>query len=286
MDTQAENPRAVAGSNQAPDHAQRVTEQMARDYEELSRSVATLLEKARELPESVDDESALERFSNVIVDMRDADARAESNRKAEKEYFLRGGQAVDGFFGGISERLTKGIAVLSKRVHVHNERKLAAERERRRLEAEEAARVAKAKQEAEARAVAEAEEARLAAERARKPENIETKGQVAAEKEQVASTASIDAALATEQAQDARIETLRKPAEMVRTRFDEGRLVTMKQVGYVEIVDKMALDKEKLWAFLRDDDVLKALKAWAKTTSHRQSMSGAIIEMRDATVIR
>ena len=286
MDTQAENPRAVAGSNQAPDHAQRVTEQMARDYEELSRSVASLLEKARELPDSVDDESALERFSNVVVDMRDAGARAESNRKAEKEYFLRGGQAVDGFFNGMSERLSKGIAVLSKRVHAYNERKLAAERERRRLEAEEAARVAKAKQEAEARAVAEAEEARLAAERARKPENIETKGQVAAEKEQVASTASIDAALATEQAQDARIETLRKPAEMVRTRFDEGRLVTMKQVGYVEIIDKMALDKEKLWAFLKDDDVLKALKAWAKTTSHRQSMAGAIIEMRDDTVIR
>jgi hypothetical protein len=48
----------------------------------------------------------------------------------------------------------------------------------------------------------------------------------------------------------------------------------------------MALDKEKLWAFLKDDDVLKALKAWAKTTSHRQPMAGAIIELRDESVIR
>jgi hypothetical protein len=282
----AENPRAVIGSNRPPDFAERIGAQIADDYAELASTASLSLEKARSLPETVEDEDTLEKYSSSIVDMRDTAARAEANRKMEKEPFWRAGQAVDGFFNGIQERLNKTIGILQKRVHAYNERKLAAERERRRLEAEETARIAREKQEAEDRTRAAAEEARLAAERARKPELIEQKSAVATQQEQAAAGARVDAVVANEKAQDARIETLRKPSEMVRSRFDEGRLVTMRQVGYVEILDKAKLDKEKLWPFLKDDDVLKALKAWAKTTSHKQAMDGAIVEMRDDTVIR
>jgi hypothetical protein len=60
----------------------------------------------------------------------------------------------------------------------------------------------------------------------------------------------------------------------------------MRQVGYAEIVDKMALDPVALWPFIKEDHALAALKAWAKTSSFKKQMTGAVVEMRDESVIR
>lgn len=272
--------------NQPPDVAEEVSGRLAEDYGELARNAAALLEQARALPEEVADEADLEKFSNVVVELRDAAGRAEAARVAEKEPYLRSGQAVDGFFGSVKERLTKGMGVLKRRVDAYQLRKLNEERERRGLAEEQARRVAqKAAQEA-ATAAAAAEEARLAAERARKPENQETKGAIADQAEETASAAQAVAQVAIGAAQEKRIDALAKPAEMARSRFDEGRLVTMRQVGYVEIVDKMALDPVALWPFIKEDDAKKALTAWAKTHGYKRAMPGAVVEMRDESVIR
>ncbi len=286
MNALAENPRAVAGSNEAPDYAQTITEQMRRDYAELEKSAADALEQARGLPETVDDEPALRQFADIVVRMRDTFNRADAARVSEKEPFLRGGQAVDGFFNTLKGRLEKGMAVLTKRVNVYQQRKLAEERERRRIEAEAAARAAREAQEAEARLAREAEERRLSAERARKPEHVETKSAAAVAAEQAASDATVEANLAADKAEAAHISTLHKPAEMTRSQFDGGRLVTMRQVGYAEIMDKMALDPIALWPFVKEEAALQALKAWAKTNSFKRPMAGAIVEMRDDTVVR
>jgi hypothetical protein len=286
MNALAENPRARSGSNEAPDYAQEITDRMARDYAELEKSAADLLIEARALPEEVDDEATLKRFSDVVVRMRDTTGRAEGVRVAEKESFLRGGQAVDGFFNTIKARIEKGMGVLTKRVNAYQQRKLAEERERRRLEAEALVRFECAKREAEARLVREAEEKRRAAERARKPEQVEAKSAAAVAAEQAASDATVAAQLAADRAEAAHIDTLRKPSEMTRSRFDDGRLVTMKQVGYAEILDKMALDPVALWPFIKEEHALQALKAWAKTNSFKRPMAGAVIELRDESVIR
>jgi hypothetical protein len=280
------NAIAERGHNQPPDYAQEITDRMARDYAELEKSAADLLAEARTLPEEVDDEASLKTFSDVVVRMRDTVGRAEGVRIAEKEPFLRGGQAVDGFFNSMKTRLEKGMLALTKRVNVYQQRKLAEERERRRLEAEALAREAREKQEAEAKAAREAEEKRLAADRARKPEQAAAKSAAAIAAEQAASDAAVEASLAADRAQEAHINTLHKPAEMTRSQFDDGRLVTMRQVGYVEIVDKMKLDWATLAPFVKEEHALQALKAWAKTNSFRRPMDGAIIEMRDDTVIR
>ncbi len=278
--------REQIGGNRPPDIIEQVTDRLAEDYGELSRNAASLLEQARGLPESVDDETALEQFSNVVVALRDAAARAEAARTSEKEPYLRSGQAVDGFFGSLKERLTKGMTVLKRRVDDYQNRKLAAERERRRLAEEQARREAEeaARQAREAAEAAEA--ARLAAARARLPASQEAKGAVADQAEAVASAAQVEAQLTRDQAQEARIEALRKPSEMARSRFDEGRLVTMRQVGYAEITDKMKLDAAALWPFIKEDAALAALKAWAKTNGFKRGMDGAVVEMRDESVIR
>ena len=277
---------AAKGHNQPPDYAQEVTDRMAADYAEMATSVSSVLEEARGLPEAVDDEDDLHKVSEIVVRMRDTINRADAARKAEKEPYLRSGQAIDGFFNSLIERLDKAIKVISKRAHEYQQRKLAAERERRRLEAEATARAElelRRKAEQQAR---EAEEARLAADRARKAEHIETKSAAAVEAEQAASNAKIEAQIAADAAEAAHIDTLRKPAELARSRFDDGRLTTMRQVPFVEILDKMKLDAVALWPFVKEEHALQALKAWAKTNSHKKPMDGAVIEMRDDTVFK
>lgn len=282
------NERAVIGGNtrDANEYMKEVMDRLALDYSEMAKSAALITDEAESLPEEVSTEDDLRKFSDVVVRIRDLGARADSTRKAEKEPYLRGGQAVDGYFNGIIERLDKTVKMLTRRVNSYQQRKLAEERERRRLEAEETARRERAAAEAAAEANRVAEEARLAADRARNPGKVAEKSAIATAAETAAGAATAAAAVAADNAQDAYIDTLRKPSEIARSRFDEGRLVTMKQVGHAEIVDKMKLDPVALWPFIKEDAALRAIKEWAKTYSFKRPMDGAIIEMRDDTVIR
>ena len=279
--------RRIGDNRPPPEVAYRaVIERLASEYLQLSISASELIDAAKLLPETVLDESELQTFSNNIIALRDAVARAEAARVAEKEDYLRSGQAVDGFFGGIKERLTKAMNVLHRRVGEYQNAKLAAERERRRLEAEQRARDAQQARDREERSRREAEEARLAALRARLPQTREEKAAIADEAEGAASQAAAAAAVAAASAEEARIETMRKASEIARSRFEEGRLVTMKRVPFVEIIDFEKLDAARLWPFVPPEAKERALKAWAKSTGYSRAMDGAVIEMRDETVVR
>lgn len=274
------------GDNRGPVSTEQVSERLAADYAELSRSASLLLESARSLGETVENERELEGFSNVIVAMRDAHARAEATRVAEKEPYYRSGQAVDGFFNSIKERLDKGRQVLQRRVDAYQERKRNAERERLRLIREQQEREALARREAAERAEREAEEARLAAERARKPETKEAKAAVASAAEEEAAAAAAAASTASQEAETARIDTLRPSADLVRERFDSGRLVTGQDVGYAEVVDASKLDPVALWPFVNIKAKEVALRAWAKANGHSKQMDGAEIGHRFRAPVR
>ena len=73
---------------------------------------------ARELPDAVDNDQDLGKVSGVIKVLGDTSKRADAYRVREKEPFLRGGQAVDGFFKGIMDRLDKTTTILHKRAHI------------------------------------------------------------------------------------------------------------------------------------------------------------------------
>jgi hypothetical protein len=289
-----DNPRAVVGDNRAPDHARQVTEALQRDYAALEDSVAAALDQARELPQEINDDETMGLFARVIKHLRDAAARAEAYRVAEVEPHLRGQQAVNGFFFALIEKCTRrdrknkpGAAdLLQARLDDYNQRKLRAEQERRRKEAEERAKIERAAREEALRREREAEEARLAAARARKPENIETKRAAAVDAGARPRAAGIDAQLAAEAAQGAHVDTLSKPADLVRTRVEQGPLVTMAQEFYAEIEDDSLLDKAKLWPFIGLEAKEKALRAWARTTGHSQQMAGAAIGKRAKSVVR
>jgi len=285
---------AGIGHNEAPDHAKLVTDRLEQDFAEIGRSVTDALEAARALPKEVDSEETQGEYAAVIKRLRDLHGRIEGIREMEKEPYLRGGNAVDSFFGRMKEKLFRknkndqaGAAdVLQARVNSYVQKKADEERRRREEEARvarEAEERARREREAAERAQREAEEK---AARARKAENIEAAEKLAAEARANAERLRDEEERARQQRQETAADASAKTADLVRTRTEQGHMVTAKQVPYVEIVDSMDLDAKTLWAFVKDDAKLAALKTWAKTTQYKKPMKGAIIEMRDEAVIR
>lgn len=286
--------RTIGVGDNSGDIAQRTTDYLNREYQQIITDIETMLEEARELPKDVQNDDDLGLFAKLIKRFRDTTTKLKAYHTAEKEPHLRAGQAVDSFFFGFIDKCARrdrknkpGAAdILQARVDDYQQRKLAEEQARRRREAEEAARKEREQREAAEKAAREAEERRLAAERARKPETIEAKTEQADQARTAADAAAIDHQIAADKATEAYVETLAKPADIVRTRIDEGPLVTMKQEGYAEIIDANTLDKDTLWPFISLDAKEKALRAWAKTTGYTQPMNGASIGKRNKSTVR
>lgn len=269
-----------------PDLAVRVSEDLADSYVALQKDAADALKRAESVPEKIENDADLELVNNAVVELRDLYKRTESDREKEKAPFWRAGQAVDGYFNEIKNRLgALGIAI-AERGDIYIKRKAAlakAEAERIAREArQEADRVAEAKRISDQQAA----EAQAAAERARKPENIEAHEEAAAEHLAISDQLAQESRLANVAASEAVAQTQVKTADLVRTQFASGRMSTAQQVGYVEITDASKLDLEKLRPYFEQKHLLAALKAFAKITNHKTPMDGAIIEMRDKGIYR
>ncbi len=322
MSMQSENPRERIGDNRAPDFAKMEQERLANEYAGYPNTLHDLAALADRLDHPIPDDeeadkTALE-IGAVIKRARDLDKRIEETRVVEGEPHLRRKNACDAFFKGLRniiqpedkrERMTKPglIDRLQKRINDHQDRKEAKERARLeaiRRETERVAREAaetarKAQEEAEKLRVAE-EAKRAEADRARKPENVETKteeanqlGAFAGAKEDTANVANIAAEQAKEAAQDARIATLAKPSDLVRTRgvTESGAGVTLTKAKekYAILVDATEITAEgwaKLGPYFTDEAVQTALNKFARATNYREQMTGAEIGERTKGVVR
>lgn len=289
-----ENPRATIGDNNPPDQAQIVIERLTSEYAGVVTQVDEALERARHHPKIIENDTVLGEVATTVKALRDVNVVCDSHHEAEKQPYLRAGQAVDQFFFSLMERLGRrsktgrpgAIDILMARINDYQTRKLEAER----IAREEIARKAAAA-EAAARAEAdrlrkEAEYQAAALERARAPHKIEEKTAIAENAAAAAQVAQIDAMVARDQAEAADFATRATPADMVRTRVEGGSMVTMGRVPYVEMLDAELLNKELLWPFISDKEKERALKAWARTTSHTKPMAGTIIEMRHGSTVR
>lgn len=210
----------------------------------------------------------------------------ETLRVREKAPYLKAERAIDQYFGGMLDRLTKTQGILQARGNRYVAWKAEEERRRRIREAEEAAE--KARQEREAAELAARQQAELeaAAARARKPENIERLESEAAQKAVEADTRDVGAMVATDTARQAATAAAASTADLVRTRYDSGHMGTGKQVGYVEIDDYALIDLNQLRPYFKQADILKALGAWAKTQDYKCTMPGARIGKRDEAAYR
>lgn len=281
-------------STNVPDYAAEESARLALEYKNLEAEATDLLAEARKAPEIVEDEETAGWFTTLIKRFRDLDSRVEKVRVGEKLPHMRREDAVDSFFFRLRERLARrkktdkpgGLDVLLARLNDYNQRRLAEEEARREAARREAERVEQAAREKAAAEQRAADEAAAAADRARKAKNIEAHQQVADQHQQAADTASADAEIARDKVIETRADATAKPADMVRERHQGGALNTMRQVWVVEIEDSMKLDPVALWAFVKDDHKLMALRSWAKTTNYKKPMDGALIEQRNETVVR
>lgn len=297
------NPRVGIGGNEPPiwatlrgfageeNFSETVTDYLNDEYKQFDKPFDDLLDEARAIAalKVLPDKETRDKVPPLIKRIRDLAGKFNAFHTKEKEPYLRGGQAVDQKFYGKIDRLLRRVRtnkpgaadVLNAMLTDYDNAVLAAEQERRRLAAVEAARIAKAAQDkADAERIA-AEEAAAAAERARKPETKEEKLDVAQAAAQTSAAANVEATVATARAEEAHIETLAKPADLMRERGDDGTMSTMAQEKYAEITDREKLDIAKLAPFLDYAALEKALRAWARTTDYRQAMPGASVGRRN-----
>ena len=286
-------PRIGDNTGAETDYAKLEVDRLSRDYAETVSAIEALEFEFAAAPAEITEDAEKSAVASLIKRMRDADKRVEGLRELEKTPYLRRGQGVDQFFGRLAERLFRrnkkdrpGAAdTLQDRLTAYDTKKLREEQKRRRKEAEEAALQAREEAARAAKALRDAEEARLAAERARKPETTAAKAAVADLAEQEAFAAGLAATAAADKAEAAYVETLAKPAELMRNRGADGTLTTMARENYAEIIDESKLDKVSLWPFISLDAKEKALRQWAKTSGFNRQMDGAAIGSRPRSVV-
>ncbi len=263
------------GDNIDAPYGTSITERLEQDYGELLGKAKILLDEAKEMPSVVESAIDVAVVADLIKMMRDAAARAEHHRVAEKEPYLRDGDAVHTFFTKRAiEPLDRERKNLQARLDAYKQRQLAEERQRRAAEAAEARRQQQEAQKAR-------EEAEAAARRAR---SIET--QTARQIE--AATARVEDDMATAKAEEKTLATMATAGSMVRERFEGERpgQVTMRKVPVVFIEDASKLDLEALRPYLKEEHLLSALRQWAKATNYASEMPGATVGMRETTMVR
>lgn len=280
--------QSLIKNNELPDYAAEVTARLRKDYALLFETVTDVLRRLRELPKVIEDESTLSAYASPIKEARDLCKRLDVYHDAEKAPFLRGGQGCDQvFFGEISKLARRAekepagaVDIAQAQVDDYMQRKLTAEREAREAVAREEARKAEEIRKREEAARAAALEATQKAARARNAEIVAAHQAEAHRQAVIAAEERARQIVAEQQAEDARIDTLAPAADMTRTRLEGGALATMGTVPFVQITDVTLLNKERLWPHLKEEHILMALKAWAKTQSHKTPMAGAVIELR------
>lgn len=256
-------------------HTDGLTERLEEDFATLIDTGMRAIGETENLPETIQDSKDVEVIASAMVKLRDIAARAEAQRKAEKEPYLRAGDAVYAFFTKrLIEPLDAKRKQLGARLDAYKQRQLAEERVRREAEAA----IARKQQEEAVRLRAEAE---AAARRARSAESEKLR-------QAEARQARADADIAAARAETTALATMASSSAMVRERFEGERSghVGLRKVPFVMLEDIAALDLELLRPFFKEEHLLMALKAWAKATGYNQEMPGAVVALRETTVVR
>lgn len=263
------------------------TEHLKTEYGYLADTVEAHLAESRPII-AINSPEEKDTVTSLMKKMRETWKRIEGVHEAEKAPHWERCRANDGFFFGLMEKLgrrdkkaKKGEGErLNDLLTDYDLRVLKAEQERRRKEAEEAARIARAAEEARLKAEREAEEARLAAERARLEHTKAAKEAVAEVKEEVASTTRVDEAVAVERAETTYIETLAAPKDIMRQRSDAGVTSGMADEKFAEITNLKELDLEALRPYFTKDMCEKALRSFAAAQGYSSDESVQIAGAR------
>lgn len=209
--------------------------------------VDALVAASLRVPPIVDEDIA-RKVADFVRQVAACIKAAQVERVGEKEPYLEGGRAIDGFFAvpiGVLEAIkAKQTADLTK----YQQAKEAAERARREAEADEARRQADEKLKA------------------------------------ARDEASLTAAIMAEQEADKRArEAIAKPADLSRTRGDLGAVASLRTEWVFADLDRADLDLEALRDHLPADGLERAVRSYIKAGG-RQLRGVRIYESTSAVV--
>jgi hypothetical protein len=216
-----------------------IVERLTETYADLTREIEEIAERANKAPREIKTEADLDVVGVIVKDVKAVGKRAETMRKAEKEPHVIAGREIDGWFGLLSDRLTRIEGAFTKAANAYHDR-IAAER--------------RAKAEAEARRAREEETRRLDAAR-----KAEEDGRLAN-----AATHTAAAEAAERHAEQAEAQATARPEELTRTTTASGVTASAKSEWTFAVENYDAIDVNKLKPYLKRDAVDAAVKMAVK----------------------
>lgn len=246
------------GHNNPPSDIEILQERLTENNKDAFDRTNKLLADAEQLPDACYDESA-EQFTETIKRLMACDKFLNAQREKEKEPFLAGGRAVDGFFNVWREKVSNAKTKLSRVLTVYQQQK--ANEERAAREAQAKLLREKAEREiAEARRLEEAKATELA-------------------------TSRLEQAVITEQqAQKVEASAQVKPAELHRSRGSQGQVASLRTVWKGEIVNRKELDIESIRDHIPLDALERALSSFVRAGG--RELRGAKIYSHEESVVR
>lgn len=218
----------------------------------LSRLQQQLLARAAKAPKAINSEKGAKDLAALVRELRETVGAFEAARVEQKEPYLAGGRAVDGYFKGLVKPLEQAMGRLSGVITAWQDR---VEDERRRAAEKEAAEARK-----------EAERLAKLAAKARASEEVQ-----------------LQAAAAAQEFEEARDHATASSADLVRV-SDEAGTITRKVAWVCEAWDRDSLDLEALRAYFTDAAIEQAIRGLIKTGQHE--LAGAsIVEQKTAMVL-
>ena len=282
---------------QTVDYASEESQRLRLEYADLEKSADEIEAEAKVFTKVFNAQSEAE-GANLVKRLRDYAKITLSHHESEKVPHYRRGQAVDQYFFGIIDRFTKRSKTakdgeadrINRLLTEYRARLLAEENERRRIANEEAERIAREAEKVRLEAERLAREAQLKAERARAEASKQATAEAAQRAREAEAAANVEAEIAAQKAEAARIDTLRKPADIMRTRTEDGTLITMGEEPFAEITDRIVLDLETLRPYFPLPALQQALNAYARSVGYSSDKSvqikGAIFGKRAKSRVR
>ena len=258
---------SMIGDNIDPGPA--IIDRLTIDYSEMAATIADHEAMFADLPETVETKAQHDAVADAIAKARGYAKHVETARTSEKEPYLRSERAVDGFFRPFGERLDKIQSSLRSRLAAYLRK---VEDEKRR----EAERVA-AEQRRKADELRRAEEKRRADAEAAKRDETKARHTAVADTLAKAREQEEGAAVALEAA--AKV----KPADLARTRSEQGSLSTLKEVWTFAVEDYDAIDLNKLAPYIKRDAIDQAIRSAVKI-GLRELPGVRIYQTTEATV--
>jgi regulator of protease activity HflC (stomatin/prohibitin superfamily) len=209
---------------------------LAREFAHISKFVDEQEAAAAEVPPVIEDDDDLAIVNRMAVTLRKAEKRLDMTRDETKRPYLDASNVVQGFFKPLMTRLDAVRASVEQRGTRYLAKKAEAERKRQAAEAE-----------------------RLRAEAARKQAEAEAAVNIAHK-----AAAGFDAQTRLDEAADAEaIATQAKPADLARTKSDEGT-ATLEDRWAFDVESYSSVDLEALRLFFGPKDVSEAIARFVK----------------------